>query len=384
MEYRKLEGKEISEIGMGCYPLSGAYGPVKNSAYEKVLNRAVELGINFFDTADTYGAKAEEILGRVVKSHREEIVLQTKVGITQGSKPDLSYDSLYSACEKSLERLQTSYIDYYLIHFSDPETPVKETIAAMEDLKDDGMIRGYGVGHISFEELKDYHKKGDISTAMMELSPVERGARQRLLPFCEENGINGIAFSVTGRGMMTGKFREVPDFEKGDIRNIDPLFKHARFQSALRVLDKFETLAERYEKTPVQVAINWVLNQPGIKCALTGPSSKEHLEENIGGCGWKIYKEDLEELEMFFEGEDVRLREEELEVIKRILTQEKEGMEPSRFIGDLVYSIESSIKHQIVDEKEVIPLFRRVLSMRGDPGKDSLREVQKDLRDIIL
>jgi len=384
MEYRKLDGREISEIGTGCYPLSGAYGSVDNSAYEKVLKRAVELGINFFDTADTYGPKAEEILGRVVKPHREEIVIQTKVGITQGNKPDLSYDSVYSACEKSLERLQTSYIDYYLIHFSDPETPVKETISAMKDLKDDGMIRGYGVGHISFEELQEYHEKGKLSTAMMELSPVERGARERLLPFCEKNGINGIAFSITGRGMMTGKFREEPDFEKGDIRNIDPLFKHARFQSALRVLDKFEDLAERHDKTPVQIAINWVLNQKGIKCALTGPSSKEHLEENIGGSGYDLYQEDLEELEMFFKEEDERLKKEELGVIKNILKQEAKRRDPSEFISDLVYAIESSIKYDIVDEKEVIPLFRRVLAMRGDPDMGSLREIQKELRDIIL
>ncbi len=384
MRYNQFEGKEISEIGMGCYALSGVYGPVDRSAYKKVLEHAAELGINFFDTADTYGPKAEEVLGEVVAPIRDEVVLQTKVGIKEGTA-DLSYDAVISACDNSLKRLDTDYIDYYLIHFADPDIPVKETIGALKDLKQDGKIDGYGVGHIGFEGLKEYSRYGSPSVAMMELNAVSRKPIDDLLPFCDENKIGAIAFSVTGRGILTGKFRRERDPKLPGIKGIDPLFQHARYGSALRVVDKMKELGEKYDKTPVQTAIRWVLSR-GVLCALTGPSSKEHIEENVGGSGWDIYEEDLEDLDEFLQEEEERLNKEEPAVIERLLRSPLSD-DLQRAYSDLVYVIETSVDHSLAKEDEIMPTFQRLWRMRSSEKglkREKLEMVQKELSRIIL
>lgn len=389
MKYRKFEGREISEIGMGCYALSGAYGPVEEKTYKKVLEHAVDLGVNFFDTADTYGPKAERTLGEVInksEKERRDINVQTKVGITKGGKPDLSYEHVLNAFDESLIRLDLDYIDYYLVHFNDPDTPVKDTLGAMEDLKSDGKIRGYGVGHLSMESMKEYQEHGELSVALMELNAVARGARQVLLPFCRKHDIGAFAFSVTGRGILTGKFHSKPDFERGDIRSVDPLFQPPRLESAHRTAQKMKEVGEKYGRTPVQVAIRWVLSQKGIVSALTGPSSKVHLEENVGGTGWEMNEDDLESIEEHLREEEEWLKEREVERIKSILSSKIKD-DPDVAFSELIFAIESSIKNGLTCEKEVLPTFQRLWSMRkkksGMKGSE-LDDIRKELKNIIL
>ncbi|MFW6040590.1 MAG: aldo/keto reductase [Thermoplasmatota archaeon] len=386
MDYRRFEDKEISEIGMGCYQLSGTYGPVKNKLYKKVLGYAVELGINFFDTADTYGPKAEELLGDVIGPVRDDIILQTKVGIKEGIKPNLSYDYIMSACEDSLERLNTSYIDYYLIHYADPKTPVEDTIAALKDLKIDGKIEGYGVSHIGIEEMKKYSRIGDMSVAMMELSAVSREASKEVLPFCYKNDIGAIAFSVTGRGILSGRYDKKTSLNGEGNKQIDPLFHHARFDSALRIVEKFRDIGKKYDKTPIQVGIKWILSQQGIICTLTGPSKKEHLEENIGGSGWELYKEDAEELEFFLKNEDFWLKEKEPQIIENILRNPLKK-DTNKAFSDLIYVIETSIQHSLTTEKDILPTFQKLWSLKDSKGgiaRENLKAIQKELRTILL
>jgi len=385
MEYRSHKDLEVSEVGMGCYALSGSYGSVDSEKYKSVLNHALDLGINLFDTAATYGEEAERLLGDVVNPVREDVVLSTKIGTDEDGKPSLAYDDVKNACEDSLNRLGTDYIDIYLVHFDDSNTPVKETVKALEDLKHEGNIRHYGVSHLPTERVKEYLKKGDVSFCLMELSAVSRQSREKLLPLCKEHGAKAIAFSVTGRGVLSGKIDEHTEFDPADIRKMDPLFKKERFKSALRIAKKLEEIGKKYEKTSTQVAINWVLSQEGVLSTLTGPSSKEHLEENVKGSGWNLKEEDLREIEKFLDEEEEILEEKEPEIIDEILKEQipEELQEP---FNDLVYVMEVSMDRDMVEEKKIVPIFQELIATRRrdeDLTHNKLEEIRKKVKELI-
>jgi aryl-alcohol dehydrogenase-like predicted oxidoreductase len=384
MEYRIHRELKISEIGVGCYALSGAYGSVDVKGFQQMLHHAHELGVNFFDTAEGYG-NAEKILGETVKPFRDDILLATKVGIREGIKPNLSKDYIIEACDLSLKNLQTDYIDIYQIHFDDPATPVEETVAALEELAEKEKIRYYGVGHLPTERVKQYCELGDPFTLLMELSAVARKSRDALLPLCQSDRVAGIAFSTTGRGILTGEYGPETLFEPGDIRNMDPLFQRARFQSALVIKDQFVSLAKKYEKTPVQVAIAWVLAQPNIICALTGSSKIKHLEENLGGSGWKISQSDLDQLDHFFEQEDKLLADEEKSLVRKILSEPLTSIPAEAFI-DLVYVLETSYNLDILSEREVRSIFQELWPLReslDESSRPKMVAIQKQLLSMI-
>ena len=381
MQYRTHKGEALSEIGIGCYALSGAYGKKDAERFVGLLRRAYDLGVTFFDTADIYGP-AEEILGRAVAPFRDQVWIATKVGAGDDGKPNCSADHVLSSCEQSLQWLQTDCIDLYQVHFSDPDTSVEETAEALKKLKAAGKVRHYGVGHLPLPRIEAFFASGDVFSVLVELSAVARGARQQTLPLCREHGVGVIAFSATGRGLLTGKIGPQHIFEEGDIRRIDPLFQRERFASGLCVVERFQALAEKYGKTPVQVAIAWVLAQPGLVCALTGPSTIPHLEENLGGSGWTIEPDDLEELERFFEGEDKRLRQEQAHSVRAILAQE---LDSQTAFADLVYVVETLMEIGLAEEKEILLLFQRlwVLRQRSDAAAlEQMRAIQAELRDL--
>ncbi len=384
MLYRTHDGVEISEIGIGCYALSGAYGRKNPAEFKAMLRRAHELGVNFYDTADAYG-DAEEILGQVVKPFREEVLIATKVGVKESTKPNLSADYLQSSCEESLRRLGTEYIDIYQIHFDDPETPVKETIAALEKLKEQGKIRRYGLGHLSPPRVKDYLEEGDVFSMLLELNAVARDSHRDLLPLCQKHDVGMIAFSVTGRGLLTGKFQEVPTFESGDIRNLDVFFQRERFQYGLQVMEKLAEVGKRYGKTPAQAAVAWVLAQEGVICALTGPSTIPHLEENLQASGFRFTSQELEKINAFLEKEEGKYNEMAGENVKDILTNPLPD-DPKIAFKDLIYVIETALRQGMVEESEVMPTFFRLYGLRkklGDQSGPELSAIQAKLQDLI-
>jgi aryl-alcohol dehydrogenase-like predicted oxidoreductase len=341
-----------------------------------MLLHAVHAGVTFFDTADTYGDLAEELLGEVVRPYRHLVRLATKVGIRGGQKPDLSRKAVFQACEGSLRRLQTDCIDLYQVHFDDPSTPVAETVGALQDLARAGKIRKYGIGHLPLERIRAYLKTGQVFSGQFELSAVAREARAELLPLLQAHHTGLIAFSVTGRGLLAGGYPDQPVFEPGDIRAIDPLFQRERWASALRTAEKFAVLGRLVGKSSVQVAIAWVLAQPGVLCALTGPSTAAHLAENLGGSGWTIDQEHLAALETFFAGEDQRLRAEQVKTVQELLTSALPP-DPAQAIQDLIYTIETAITAGWADQEEVMPLFLEVLQVRKNPGEDPLGSLEK-------
>jgi aryl-alcohol dehydrogenase-like predicted oxidoreductase len=380
MRYRTHKNVFLSEIGIGCYSLAGVYGKKDIGEFKKMLIRSYELGVNFFDTAEGYG-DAEQILGETLKEYREDVIIATKVGVREGVTPNLTYEYIQDACNQSLERLQTDYIDVYQVHFDDPATPVEETVGAFNDLVAEGKIRHYGVGHLSEDKVEAYCKTGNVFSMMIELSAVARDSRKPLLSLSQKYDVGGIAFSTTGRGILTGKFNN-PAFEPGDIRRMDPLFQRENFQSALRITKKFEELAKAHRKTPVQVAIAWVLSQPGIICALTGPSTYAHMKENVEGSGWSLPPDDHKALETLFAREDEWLKKERYVSVQRILSHEL-PQDFSKAFTDLVYVLETSVTLGLVEEKEVMPIFYELLALKKTGDVSCLAAIQKKVVSII-
>ncbi|MFX0167813.1 MAG: aldo/keto reductase [Candidatus Hodarchaeota archaeon] len=384
MEYRKHHDLEISEVGVGCYALSGVYGAVDIPGFQRMLQCAYRMGVNFFDTAEGYG-NAEKILGDSIKPFREEVYIATKVGIREGFTPNLSKTYIHEACARSLEQLSTDYIDLYQVHFNDPRTPVAETIEALEDLIAEEKIRHYGIGHLPGIRVKEYCEQGSPFSILMELSAVARKSRDELLPFCHTYDVAGIGFSATGRGILTGKYESDTQFEPGDLRKLDPLFQRARFESALRIKDYFIHLAQEYGTTPVQLAIAWVLAQPKIICALTGSSKINHLEENLGGSGLHLKRSDLKRLEQLFVREEKDLAEREREIIHSILIDPLPP-DPEQAFTDLVYVLETSHDLGLLTEDIARSILVKLWPLKKELSRSSqpeLEAIQKQLKALL-
>jgi aryl-alcohol dehydrogenase-like predicted oxidoreductase len=385
MEYRLHKNFEISEIGVGCYSLGGAYGEKDVGEFKRMLVRAYGLGVNFFDTAGIYG-DGERILGEAIKPFRRNVYLATKVSPMGDDQTRLSYETLKSACENSLKMLQTDYVDLYQVHFDDPTTPVPETVAGLDKLVGEGKIRAYGVCHLPQERVEEYCREGSIFSILMELNAATPQACQSLLPLCQEYSLAGIAFSVTGRGILTGKIRAGERFEKGDLRQMDPLFQRERMVSSLRIADYLAEIGQNYGKSAVQMAIAWVLAQPGIVCALTGPSRIDHLEENVGASGWEINPQDMSELEEYLYDEAQRLSLAQEVSIHNILTSPIPGDVYQAFI-DLIYVIETSLQLGLVQENQIMPVFMDLFTLRNNlhqVKQETLENLQASLREMII
>lgn len=380
MEYRVHCGERLSAIGVGSYGIGGAYGAKAPEQFVDVLRRAAELGVTFFDTADVYGP-AEEVLGRVLAPFRDRVWIATKVGAGQDGKPDCSRAHIMASCDRSLRRLGVEQIDLYQIHFDDARTPVAETVGALDDLVAAGKVRRYGIGHLSPARVREYLEAGDIFSILTELSAVARSALDRTAPVCRARRVAMIAFSVTGRGMLTGKVSPDTVFGADDIRRLDPLFQRARRASGLRIAEHLRRLGERYSKAPAQVAIAWVLAQPGVICALTGPSTIAHLEEDLGGAGWSMASPDLRALDRFLDAEDERLRGEQIAELRLIL---KADAQSGREFTDLVYVLETVVELGLAEEQQIMPAFQQLWALRDGSHPAEVARLRAGLREQFL
>lgn len=383
MEYREHRGLTLSAIGVGGYALAGAYGPVDRGGFLTLLRRAHDLGVNFFDTAGNY-ADAEAVLGEAVRPFRDEVLLATKVGSPVGAPPRLDREAVEAACRRSLQRLGTDRIDLLQVHFDDPATPVEDTVGALEGLRAEGLIRHYGVGHLPAHRVTQYLEVGEPFSILMELSAVARDSRRSLLPLCGGAGPVAIGFSVTGRGLLTGAIGPETAFEEGDIRRFDPLFQRARFASGRRIAAHLASLAPSLGMTPAQVAIAWVLAQPGVACALTGPRRLEHLEENLGASGLRLPAETLGELEGRFAAEEAALAAEEATTVDTILDGPLPA-DPAAAFRDLVYAIETAVGLGRVTEDAIRPAFFDLwpLQERLATAGPALDEIRRALRRAV-
>ncbi|WP_236914717.1 aldo/keto reductase [Clostridium sp. Cult2] len=380
---QSLYDLRISPLGYGCYALSGAYG-TKLEEYEmiKILQYAYELGIKIFDTAGSYTG-TEEILGRAIKPFRHDIVISSKVGITEDNRIDLSKESIKSSCESSLRKLKTDYIDIYQIHYHDSNTPIEKTIEALELLKKEGKIKYYGIGHLPLDKTEEYLNLGNISFVMAEMSPVNTYRYKELHPLQEKYNFDIIAFSITGRGLLSGKINEKVQFGSNDIRSIDPLFKKSRFVSGIKIAEKLREIGNRYNMTPTQVAILWTIHNKGVVTGLTGPTKIEHLEENSRVLNLSLDIDGVKEINQLIEKEENKLRKIMYEEVYIILTSSfPSGYEKS--YKDIIYAIEYCIENQLIPYKDGIDIYMRLVKDKslGNKSLDRLNEIRNDIKSM--
>jgi len=302
MKKRKLgsQGLEASALGLGCMGMSDFYGSRNDEESLKVLDRAIELGITFWDTADMYGPYTnEELVGKALKKHRQKVTLATKFGIVRDpndpSKRGINGRPEYvrSSVEGSLKRLGTDTIDLYYLHRKDPEVPIEETVGAMGQLVKEGKVKGIGLSEVSPQTLRKAHAEFPVSAVQTEYSLWSREPEDGMLQTCQELGIAFVAYSPLGRGFLTEQFRKFEDLAPDDYRRFSPRFQGENFQKNLDLVKKLEELAEEKGCKASQLALAWVMAQGDYIFPIPGTKRVSYLEENAGAQNVILTKADL-------------------------------------------------------------------------------------------
>lgn len=309
MRYTTLgnSGLQVSVIGFGGWAIGRLFwgDDVVDEESVASVKRALDLGINFFDTAAVYGAgHSEQMLAKGLGNRRSEVIIATKGGRLRDPDGtlhnDSSPDNLRRECEQSLRNLQTDVIDLYQIHWPDEQTPFEDTMAALLKLRDEGKIRFLGVSNFTVPMLERVLALGPVVSLQPPYSLLRRDIEAEILPFCRARNLGVLCYSPMQRGLLTGRYRPGVTFPDTDTRNKDPLFAGEKLEQITARVAQMASMAAAHGKTPAQMAIAWVLSQPGVTVALCGAKRPAHIEESAGAGDWLLSADEERKLRELF------------------------------------------------------------------------------------
>lgn len=305
MEYTTLSRTDlaISQIGLGCEPLGGVdWGKVDLAEALSAVDRACDIGINLFDTANVYGlGRSEELLSQALGIRRHEMVIVTKFGVNwhgvdRGGRAHTFFDSsprhLEEALHGSLRRLRLDCIPLYLIHWPDPHTPIAETLEALQRFREAGKIRYIGVSNFPANLIREAHEYEGLAVVELPYNLIDRRVEREIIPCCIELGISILAYGPLAQGLLTGKYSADIAFAVDDRRQRLLHFQKDRFAKNLKTVDRLRAIGAKNQYSPTQTAIRWVLDAPGIAGAVVGAKTPKQVEENAGAVGWHIDRRD--------------------------------------------------------------------------------------------
>jgi aryl-alcohol dehydrogenase-like predicted oxidoreductase len=309
MKTRRLgpEGPTVSALGLGCMTMSPTYGAADEPEAVATLERSLEIGFNFWDTANIYGlGHNEELIARVLKGRRDSVFLATKFGIVRnendrwGMGVDGTPANAAKAVDESLKRLQTDVVDLYYLHRVDPNTPIEETVGAMAELVKAGKVRHIGLSEVSPETLARAHKVHPITAVQSEYSLWTRDPEDGVLAACERLGVGFVPYSPLGRGFLTGEIKSVDDFDADDWRRTNPRFQGENFARNLKLVERVKAIAASKGITPSQLALAWVMAQGPHIVPIPGTKRRKYLEENAAAAEVVLSAEDLAQIDEAF------------------------------------------------------------------------------------